>query len=69
MTPIQLLLQIIGIGTGLLEPLITKSTEAETITKAAADLTSIVQAALQAHQAITGQPIDLTQLQPIQPVP
>ena len=68
MTPIQLILQIIGLGAGLAEPLLAKNATAETIDKAAADLTSIVQAALAAHQAITGQPIDLTQLRPIAPV-
>lgn len=68
MTVVALILQILQLaGTSIAGLVSTDKTAAE-IDLAAQSLIQIVQAAMAAHQAITGQPIDLTQLQPIDPV-
>ena len=68
MGALSLVLQIIQMAAGVAGPLVAGDKTAEAINQASADLASIVAAALAAHQQITGQPIDLTQLQPITPV-
>lgn len=67
MTPLALILEIIQLAAGVAAPIVAGNTTATAIDKAAADLIAIVQAALAAHQSVVGQPIDLTQLQPIPP--
>ena len=66
---LPLILQIIQLAAGVATPILAGNKEATAINQASADLASIVAAALAAHQQITGQPLDLTQLQPITPVP
>ena len=68
MNTLQEILTIIQEAATVAQPLLVGVPVGEAADVAAQSLIKIVQAALTAHQQITGQPIDLTQLQPIAPV-
>lgn len=62
-------LAIIGLAAAVAGPLVAGDKTAAAIDQAALGLVGIVQAASSAHQAITGEPINLDLLQPIEPLP
>jgi hypothetical protein len=68
MTVIALLVQILTLAANAVTPLLSSNQDAAAADKAATALLSIVQAAMTAHQQLTGQPIDPALLQPIEPV-
>lgn len=67
MNYLQLILTIIGTAAEAAQG-VSPTGEAQDAEKAAAALTRIAQAAITAHEQITGQPIDLTKLTPLPPV-
>ena len=63
------ILGIIGVAARVAEPFVAPlGPEATTVDQAVEALTAIAQKANAAHVALTGEPIDLDQLQPIAPV-
>lgn len=65
------ILALIGGAAGALQPVITQTagTQAGQIDAAAAVLIQIAQGALSAHIALTGKPIDLDLLHPVEFIP
>ena len=67
-TAIPLILQIIVSAANAAQAASKGNATATEIEQATAALASIVESAAAAHQAITGQPLDLSKLQPMDPV-
>lgn len=69
MTILELIISIIGTATQALGPLLSGNKTAAEVEALAAALVKIAQAAANAYATVKGQPIDLSALQPIEPVP
>jgi len=66
---LTLILQILGIAASAAQTALKGDPTGTAADELAQALIQIASAANSAHQAVAGKPIDLTQLQPIDPIP
>lgn len=68
MNALQLILQIIETAAATASPFLNGNPEGQAIDAVAEALAKIAASALGAYQQVTGKPMDLSTLQPIEPV-